>query len=312
MTIVANTYLTFSAIGNREDLADTIYNIDSVETPFQKAIDKVKAKATLHEWQTQSLAAAANNAQLQGDDVSFTAVTPTTRLTNRTQISRKEVAIAGTQEAVDKAGRESELVYQLMLKTKELRRDIEVVLTGNRAPVTGNSTTPPQLRPLCSWYATNDSRGSGGSDGTSSAAATDSGTPRPLTEALLKNVLQLCWAAGGSPDLIMVGPFNKTVISGFAGNATRTLDASKGKLVAGIDVYEGDFGTQKVVASRFSRDRDCHVLDTSLWALATLRPMKTEDLAKTGDAEKAMVLTEYTLEARQEAGSGVVADLTTA
>lgn len=310
MTIVANTYLTFSAIGNREDLADTIYNIDSVETPFQKAIDKVKAKATLHEWQTQSLAAAANNAQLQGDDVSFTAVTPTARLTNRTQISRKEVAIAGTQEAVDKAGRESELVYQLMLKTKELRRDIEVVLTGNRAAVTGNSTTAPQLRPLGSWYATNDSRGSGGSDGSTSAAATD-GTQRPLTEALLKNVLQLCWAAGGSPDMIMVGPFNKTVISGFAGNATRTLDASKGKLVAGIDVYEGDFGTQKVVASRFSRDRDCHVLDTSLWALATLRPMKTEDLAKTGDAEKAMVLTEYTLEARQEAGSGIIADLTT-
>jgi hypothetical protein len=312
MTIVANTYLTFSAIGNREDLADTIYNIDSVETPFQKAIDKVKAKATLHEWQTQSLAAAANNAQLQGDDVSFTAVTPTVRLTNRTQISRKEVAIAGTQEAVDKAGRESELVYQLMLKTKELRRDMEVVLTGNRAAVTGNSTTAPQLRPLSAWYATNDSRGSGGADGSSSAAATDSGTQRPLTEALLKGVLQLCWAAGGSPDMIMVGPFNKTVISGFAGNATRTLDASKGRLVAGIDVYEGDFGTQKVVASRFSRDRDCHVLDTSLWALATLRPMKTEDLAKTGDAEKAMVLTEYTLESRQEAGSGVVADLTTA
>jgi hypothetical protein len=311
MTIVANTHLTFSAIGNREDLADTIYNIDSVETPFQKAIDKVKAKATLHEWQTQSLAAAANNAQLQGDDVSFTAVTPTVRLTNRTQISRKEAAIAGTQEAVDKAGRESELVYQLMLKTKELRRDIEVVLTGNRAPVTGNSTTAPQLRPLGAWYETNDSRASGGADGSSSAAATDAGTPRPLTEALLKGVLQLCWAAGGSPDMIMVGPFNKTVISGFAGNATRTLDASKGRLVAGIDVYEGDFGTQKVVASRFSRDRDCHVLDTSLWALATLRPMKTEDLAKTGDAEKAMVLTEYTLESRQEAGSGVVADLTT-
>lgn len=310
MTIVANTYLTFSAIGNREDLADTIYNIDFVETPFQKAIDKVKAKATLHEWQTQSLAAAANNAQLQGDDVSFTAVTPTVRLTNRTQISRKEVAIAGTQEAVDKAGRESELVYQLMLKTKELRRDIEVVLTGNRAPVTGNSTTAPQLRPLCSWYATNDNRGGSGADGSTSAGATD-GTQRPLTEALLKGVLQLCWAAGGSPDMIMVGPFNKTVISGFAGNATRTIDAAKGKLVAGIDVYEGDFGTQKVVASRFSRDRDCHVLDTSLWGLATLRPMKTEDLAKTGDAEKAMVLTEYTLESRQEAGSGVVADLTT-
>lgn len=312
-TVVTNTYLSFSAIGNREDLANVIYNIDPVETPFLKAIDKVKATATLHEWQSQSLATAANNAQVQGADITFAAVTPTVRLTNRTQISRKEAVVSGTQEAVDKAGRESEMTYQLILKNKELRRDQEVVLTGNRAPVTGDSTTAPQLRPLCSWYATNDNRdATTGADGSTSTAATDSSGTRPLTEDLLKNVLQLCWTNGGSPDMIMVGPFNKGRISAMAGNATRTIDATKGKLIAGIDVYEGDFGTQNVVASRFSRDRDCHVLDTSLWALATLRPIKTFDLAKTGDAEKAAIITEYTLESRQEKGSGIVADLTTA
>lgn len=48
MAIVTNTFLTFSAIGNREDLVDQIYNVDPVETPFYKMCAKVKASNTLH------------------------------------------------------------------------------------------------------------------------------------------------------------------------------------------------------------------------------------------------------------------------
>jgi len=39
--------------------------------------------------------------------------------------------------------------------------------------------------------------------------------------------------------------------------------------------------------------------------------MKTVDVAATGDATKGAVIAEYTLEARNEAGSAIVADLTT-
>lgn len=310
MAIVTNTFLTFSAVGNREDLADTIYNISPTDTPFQAKIDKNKATAVLHEWQTDALGAAAANAQLEGDDVAFTAVTATTRVSNRCQISYKTVVVSGTQDAVNKAGRKKEIVYQLMLRSKELRRDIEFVLTNNQAPVTGDSTTARQLRPLCGWYATNDDRGASGADGTTSAAATD-GTQRALTETMLKTVIQNCWTQGGDPDTIMCGAFNKTVMSGFTGNNTRMQDTSNKKLIAAIDVYVSDFGTHKIVPNRFSRARDVHVLDTSLWAMSTLRPIQTVDLAKTGDAEKGMILAEYTLESRNEAGSGIVADLTT-
>jgi len=311
MAIVANTFLTFSAIGNREDLIDRIYNISPTETPFVAAIGKTNATAVLHEWQVDALAAAASNAQLEGDETAFAAVTPTTRAQNRCQISRKEVIVSGTQDAVNKAGRAKEMTYQLLKRGKELRRDMEFVLMSNQAPVTGNSTTARQLRPVCGWYATNDNRGAGGADGTTSAAATD-GTQRPLTEAMVKNVLQLCWDAGGSPDTVMVGSFNKTVCSGFTGNVTKLQDVSNAKLAANIDVYKSDFSTVKFVANRFQRARDAHVLDTEMWKLATLRAPRTEDLAKTGDAEKAQILTEYTLEACNEAASGVIADLTTA
>lgn len=311
MAIVSNTFLTFSAIGNREALADSIYNISPTDHPFMSAIGKEKATAVLEEWQTDGLAAAAANAQLEGDDItSFTAVTPTVRPVNRCQISAKTVVVSGTQDAVKKAGRTKEMVYQLMKIGEELRNDMEFILTNNQAPVAGDSTTARQLRPLCGWYTTNDSRGAGGADGSSSAAATD-GTQRALTESLVKTTLQNCWTAGGKPDLAMLGAFNKTVFSGFTGNHTRTQDTMNKKLVTAIDVYESDFGRIKVVPNRFSRSRDLHLLDTRMWALSTLRPAQTIDLAKTGDATKGYIVTEYTLIARNQAASGIVADLTT-
>jgi hypothetical protein len=313
MAILTNTALTFSAIGNREDLADTIYNVDPVDTPFQANIGKNKASATLHEWQTQVLAAAGANAVVEGDDTTssytFTAITVTTRVNNLCQISRKDVVVSGTQDAVSKAGRRREIVYQLVLKNKELRRDMEFVLTNNQPPVTGNSTTARQLRPLVGWYTTN-TVANGGSNGTTSAARTD-GTQRALTEGLLKAGIQAAWVNGGDIDLVMVGAFNKTVISGFAGNNTRMQDTSNGKLMAAIDVYKSDFGTHKIVANRFSRSRDCHLLMTDMWAVSFLRSPQAIDLAKTGDNEKGMMIAEYTLESRNERGSGLVADLTT-
>lgn len=315
MAIVTNTFLTFSAIGNREDLSDQIYNISSVEVPFQSMIGKTKATNTLHEWQTDSLAAAAANAQIQGDEAAFAAVTPTSRVSNRTQILRKEVVIAGTQESVNKAGRKSEMVYQLQKRSKEFKRDLEFVLCSNQAPVTGNSTTAPQMRPLCGWYATNDSRGSGGADGSTSTAATD-GTQRAISETLLQDVMQNCWAAGGNPTMALCGPKQKRAISAFTGGATKFDKTEDKTLFAVVDVYVSDFGQLKIVPSRFTRgaatsaDREVHILDTEYWALATLRPIQTVDLAKTGDAEKAMIIGEFTLESRNEAASGILADLT--
>src|SRR5947209_6491038 len=115
MAVITNTFLTFSAIGNREDLSDAIYNISPTDTPFQNMVAKTKATAVLHEWQPDALAAAAANAQLEGDDISsFAAATPTTRAQNRCQISYKNVIVSGTQDAVTKAGRKKEMVYQLL------------------------------------------------------------------------------------------------------------------------------------------------------------------------------------------------------
>src|SRR5580704_19795185 len=153
MTMPTNTFNSFIAIGNREDLADVIYRIDPTETPFLSGVEKAKATAVKHEWQTQALATAqTTNAVLEGDDVTADATTVTVRLSNIAQISRKEPQVTGTQQAVDHAGRGNEMAYQEMLKGLELKRDMESSLIGvNQAKVTGSDSTVRRVASVLSW-----------------------------------------------------------------------------------------------------------------------------------------------------------------
>jgi len=310
MAVPAGTVQTYAAIGNREDLSDIIYRISPTKTPFLSLCAKTKATNTLHEWQTQDLASAANNAQIEGDDAATAVFTPTTRLNNRTQISSKTISVAGTQRSMDTAGRDDELSYQLGLKAEELKRDMEVALTQNSTLVAGSAGVARQTRGLEGWVATNNDLGAGGAApnyGTNTAP-TD-GTQRAFTESQLKNVLQLIYTQGGDPDVVLVGPSQKQTFSTFTGNATRFDESSDAKLYAAIDVYVSDFGTLKVLPSRFQRSRTAFVLQSDMWAVAYLRPFQTFELAKTGDADRRQVLVEYALEARQEKSSGAIRDL---
>ena len=308
-----NTFDTYDSVGEREDLSDVIYSISPTDTPFISSAAKTRATAVLHEWQTDSLAAAVtNNAVIEGDEATHDASTATTRLSNSTQIMDKTVVITGTQEAVDKAGRASELAYQIAKRAKELKRDMEATVTGNIAEVTGGSGTARKMGTLGSWVISNDDFASDGASGTGlgNTARTD-GTQRAFTEAQLKSVIKSVWNAGGDPSMIMVGPFNKQKLSGFTGNSTRFDAGADATLYTSVDVYASDFGQLQVVPNRFSRDRDAWVLDMNYWGIAFLRDFTMHELAKTGDTEKRQLLVEATLESRNEGASGLVADLTT-
>lgn len=316
MAIVANTFTRYSAVGIREDLSNVIYNISPEETPFISNIGRESVKNTYFEWQTDSLAAAsASNAALEGDDISsFQAVTPTSRIGNYTQISTKNVVISGTMEALDKAGRRSELTYQLAKMGSELKRDMESALLANQSPVAGNTTTARRTAGLPAFVKTNTSFGTGGADTAGIAARTD-GTQRAFTEALLKGVIAKVWESGGTPKMLMVGSFNKQAASGFDGIATRFRDVPAGQqaqIVGAADVYVSDFGTVNIVPNRFQRARDAFVVDPEYASMAVLRPIEQMELAKTGDAEKRLMLVEYGLKVKNEAAHGIVADLTTA
>ena len=311
----ANTYDAYDMVGQREGLTNILENISPTDVPFQSNIRRSKATSILHEFQTDSLAAAASNAVIEGDDSAAEAQVPTVRLSNRTQISKKVVLVTGTANATVKAGRgKNELSYMLAKAGKELKRDMEVDLCGKNALVAGNATTARKLRGFESWTQTNASRGSGGSDNSSTGVVTD-GTQRAFTEAMLKTVLQGAFTQGGDPDCVMVGPFNKQKVSGFGGIATlyRDTAGSKGQasIMGAADLYVSDWGEVQIVPNRFQRDRTAMVIEKDKWAVAYLRPFKQEKLAKTGDSDKVHMVVEYTLESRQEASGGKVADLTT-
>lgn len=312
----SGTWETYDAVGIREDLSDMIYNISPTETPFFSACAKTKASNTLHEWQTDALAAAStSNAVVEGDDATIDASVATVRLGNYTQIMDKVASVSGTNEAVDSAGNSTSMSYQIAKRSKELKRDIEATLLANQAKDAGagNGGTARKFGSVLSWIATNDNFGGGSGaspTGNGSDARTD-GDQRAFTEAQLKTVLQSTWTAGGEPDTIMVGGFNKQAFSGFTGGATKFDKSEDKKLTAAIDVYESDFGTLKVKPNRFMRTRDCLVLDMEYWKVAWLRPIKTWPLAKAGDTDKQQILGELTLVSGNEKASGGVFDLTT-
>lgn len=319
MTVASGTFQTFQAVGNREDLEDDIWDVSPTETPFANMIKKGKATATRHEWQTDALAAAATNANVQGDEAVINTVTPTVRLSNLCQILDKVVAVSGTQEVVDKAGRASEMARQTTKMMKELKRDLEYALIRNQASTAGAAGTAATLASVESWLATNKtSVGSGTAQTTpgyasgSVAAPTDSTAAGTLTEAHLKATIAQIWAAGGDPTVIMVGPKTKQKISTFSGVATRFRNVPEGRqaqIISGVDLYVSDFGEHKIIPNRFMRDQNVLLLDMDYWELARLRPTQAWPLAKTGDSDKKQMLMEVTLVSRNELASGKITDI---
>ena len=316
MPAITNTYNTTSAKGLREDLSNVISNISPTETPYFSNAGRASFDATLTEWQTDELDPVDTaNAAPEGDDITaFDAVSPTVRLQNRAQISRKTVIIAGTLESVDKAGRRSEMAYQVAKRGKELKRDIEAITLANQAAsTTGTRKTAGHL----AFIKTNTSKGGTGADPVYTSLPDDprtDGTQRNFTEALLKDVVQKVWTQGGSPSMLMVGPVNKQKVSGFPGIAEQRFQAqgaSPSTIIGAADVYVSDFGNLSVVPNRFQRERDAHVLDKEHMKIAFLRPFKTIPLAKTGDAEKRLMLVEWGVKVTNEKAHGLVADLTT-
>jgi hypothetical protein len=308
-------YNAYDAIGQREDLTDIIYDISPTETPFMSSIGKTKATAVRHEWQTDSLAAATtNNAAVEGADASDATLSPTTRLGNYTQILQKTIKVSGTLDAVNKAGRKSEKAYQLAKASQELKRDLETILLSNQGRSAGSSNSSARkMGSLLSWIKTNSSVQTNGGDPTTIGVSTRTdGNTRTFTEALLKEVVAEVFTSGGSPKVLMVGPSGKQKVSSFTGIGETRFNVTGAKpstIIGAADIYVSDFGNMSVVPNRFMRTRDALVLDPEYAALAYLRPFQTIELAKAGDADKTQVLVEVTLEVKNEAAHGIVADL---
>jgi hypothetical protein len=315
MTIIANTFTSFDAKGIREELANVISNIAPEETPFTSNVGSENVSNTFFEWQLDDLSSVDTTAIIDGDDVaSFDATTATVRVGNYTQIRRRSMIVADNLGFQDLAGRNDEVAYQLAKRGKEIKRDLETIYTGNTARSAGSASAGRVTAGLGAWIATNVNKAGDGTNPTAvdGSDARNDGTQRDFTEAMLKDVMQKAYTEGGNPSVLMVGPYNKTVVSGFAGIAAQRYQAPTDgptTIIGAADVYLSDFGALTVVPNRFSRERDAWCLDTEYASVATLRPIQAVDLAKTGDAEKKMLICETGLKVTNEKAHGLIADL---
>jgi hypothetical protein len=328
MSQVTNTYETYDAVGNREELADRIYQITPEETPALSLIGR-KPVASVHpEWQTDTLASPdTDNNQPEGNDWAFGAITPTSRVGNYTQISDKRIIISRTQDKTSKAGRKSELAREVAKKGVELRIDMEAIILSNQASSagSGNGATNRKLGGLRAWLSTNDNINSGASGGFNSSTgvvdAATNGTQRAFTKAILDATILSTYNAGGSPKTLMLSPYAKTVFSTFMSDtnvAQQRYAASKSgqtTIVAAADMYLSDFGTISVVPNRqmaragAAIARNAFLIDPKMVSLGVFDDISIQKPAKTGDAEKRVLVTEYTLLVNNEAAHGVAADL---
>ena len=294
-------FKTYDAVGNREDLTDIIYDISPTETPFMSTVGQSKAKATYHEWQTDSLTdAVSTNAAVEGADAVSATLAPTTRVGNYTQIMQKTVQVSNTQDTVDKAGRVKETAYQLSKASSELKRDIEKTLLSDNVQVQGDSVTPRQLGGIQTWLTSNVVTAGDGVDSTA------------FNENNLKAAVLDAYTAGGTPSMLLVSPANKQVVSTFAGIAEQRYQApsnSATTIIGAADVYLSDFGTMSVVPDRFLDDDVALALDPTMFSVAYLRPFKQTELAKTGDSTKHQMLTELTLQVKNEASSAMINEI---
>jgi hypothetical protein len=326
MTVPTGTFQTHQAIGNKEDVSKIIWDIDPDDTPFISMIGREKVVSVMPEWQTDSLAVPASNAQVEGDDVSTTTAVPTVRLRNYVQTLAKVIRVSEEQRAVESYGRSDELEYQAEKRMREIKTDLELMAIGNQQSTAGTASVARTSAGFESWVATNKtSVGTGTAQTTPGyssgtvASPTDSTATGTVTEARLKGVIQQVYTAGGDPTIIMCGPDVKQKVAGaFTGLATRFRDVGpkqRAQIIAGADWYVSDFGEHKLVPNRVvsraasSRDRNLLLITPDKVKLGVLSDWKIEALAKTGLSDRKMIRGMFTLMMLNEKAHGKITDI---
>lgn len=298
MATITGVAKTYDLVGKKEDIEDIIYDISPTDTPFLSSIGTGKAKNTVHQWQQDKLDSPAANKAVEGAAAGAASATDTTLKSANTQIFKKVVEVSGTAQSIGLYGRADELARLVAKKGKELKRDIEYAMVGaNQTGTAGNGTTARELTSAQNQISANTTN--------------TNGTNRAFTETILLDVMQKVFTAGGNPNQLQVTPSHSLIVAGFAAASGRSRDFGvQKKVVNAVDLYVSPFGEVAVVPNRFLNANTALVLDTEYWSRAVLRPMQTVVLAKDGDSDKRMMVTELTLVCENDEASGLASALT--
>ena len=312
MAQITSAFSTYAAKGNREDLSNSIYNIDPFDTPILSMSRRRNAKNRTFDWQTENLPTVdPNNAQLEGFELVRSVSTPTARLTNVCQISKRDATVTGSQEASDAAGKGSEMGHQMAMASKVLKSDIESIMSSRQARDDGTETTTARkTEAIAHWLGrAKDKLGAvagavvGVTAGlpvlaTDAFAAVAGASQVALTEQMIGDAMQKAYTNGASPDALIVPPGIKRTVSTFEGRGISQVMVGKTEVVATVDIIATDFGRIKAMPSRWMPTDVGFILDADFLATAFFRNFRSYPIAKIGDAETRMILAEWGVEMR--------------
>jgi hypothetical protein len=311
MVKVTNAFVTYQAVGNREDLSNAIYNIDPFDTPVMSAAKRRNVKNRFFDWQTEFLPTVnASNAQIEGFILANNLSQPTVRQQNVTQISERDATVSATQEESDAAGKGSEMSHQMAMAAKVLKSDIETIMCSRQARNDGSDTTARNTEsfPHRLARATDKAAAVAGAVvgvttslptlSTDAWAAVAGGSQVQITETMLGDAMQKAYTNGASPTILVVPPGPKRTVSTFVGRSTTQVLVGKTEVVGTVDVIATDFGRIKVIPSRWIPTDIGLLIDPDYLAVAFFRAFRQYLMGKIGDAETRMIVVEWGVETR--------------
>ena len=322
MTIVTGSTISYgvaAAGGNREDIENEIWELDPTDFYALTNFEKVSGSAVYHEWLLDTVVGVTANRQLEGDSEAYVSIVSPTRVGNYHQISRKSFLVSRTQEKIAKAGRKSEGARQMVKQMRELKNDMEYALVRNQPSSEGGAATARSSAGMESWIATNEVLSTTTAGATTAgfaagvvAAPTDGTTTGALTIGTLKTALQGAWSSGGHASVILTSSTQKEVIDSLTSIATRNVELSRTQqavIHGASNLIVTSYGTHKVVLHRHVRTSVVLCVDPEYWSISFLDRPTVQQMAKTADGNKYMMITEFCLVSRNQAASAKVVAL---
>ncbi len=319
MTQTAGSTETYDSAVLKESLDSVIWDLFPMDTYFISNVDKVDVGQTQHQWVFDTLAAAAANKFVEGDAFTPLTLVTATRVSNYTQISRKDILITGTYQATNVVG-QNPMGRAVLKAMKELKRDMEFTAlgqqgssagpTGGRATggvlawIWGQGADIPGNKVIAKAAGTN-----GNTTGTtpSYASAVVAGVTAGTTGSVAMTIgditegMQLAWTDGGEPDIILASAAQKNYIDTFTSLATRMVDIGRTEalpIAQSANVIVTSYGTAKVILSRYLSRNAAIGFDLPKWALGQLRAPAVKDMAPREDGTGKLMVAEYTVIAR--------------
>lgn len=279
----------YGDLSSREDLSDTIKDLDVIDTWVSSHSATVPATNKVHSWVLDPITAVTTQSgTAEGADTTYATVNPTL-LTNTTQIIEFGVQTTMTNQHTDHAGFTDKFAREKLKKMKQWKNQLELSLVAG-ALVSGTGTAARTMKGIALFTTTNTT-------GYSSVS---------LTSDILNLHLGVGWDNGAEYDTVLVGKVLKQRISSFTTPNVRNVAAEDAIIVGRVDTYDSDFGRVTVVKHRYVNTA---TTQTQNGLIAYMQDYVTvgvmdgvhyEDRPATGYFKVGSVVGEYTLELKNE------------